>query len=114
MKRQDEQAEVVSRTRTRRRNRSVWIASAAMAAVLLAATPAAAAEDSGYMRGRHAHPLALLRYVLYPVGAALEYGVMRPLHLLASPLVPPESCLSEATRCTASQAKRQSYQDRRR
>ncbi len=103
---------------TNPRKTTLWVAAAVIAALLAAPlvvpTLASAAKPEQYQRGRHDHPLALLRYVLYPAGAALEYGLLRPLHLVARSFVPPESCFGEARACAGAQAAKQSYQDRRR
>ncbi len=52
-----------------------------MIAMLGLAIPA---EADRYRRGASHPPLRIVSYVLHPVGIALEYGVMRPIHWVVS------------------------------
>jgi hypothetical protein len=49
--------------------------------LLLAAGPVCAHD---YDRNDTDNPLRILAYAVHPFGIALEYGVMRPIHLLVS------------------------------
>ncbi len=42
------------------------------------------ADADRYRRGSGLPPLRIAAYVLHPVGIALEYGVMRPIHWVVS------------------------------
>lgn len=57
-----------------------WLA-AAVAAIAFSALPAAARADT-YDPHQAGHPLRILAYFLYPIGVALDYGIMRPCHWL--------------------------------
>ncbi len=49
--------------------------------VISAAAPTMAHR---YRRAQNDHPMRLVAYVLHPVGIAVEYAVMRPIHELVS------------------------------
>ncbi len=49
---------------------------------LLSASPAALADD--YDAKQAGHPLRIVAYALHPVGVALDYLIMRPLHWVVS------------------------------
>lgn len=58
------------------------LAVAVLALALVAvAIPASA---NRYRRGQSDNPMRLVAYVLHPVGLALEYGIMRPIHWVVS------------------------------
>jgi hypothetical protein len=52
-----------------------------VAMVLAVAAPAGAHD---YDRGNSDYPFRLLAYAVHPLGIALEYGIMRPIHQLVS------------------------------
>jgi hypothetical protein len=51
------------------------------AALLAMPTPAAAHR---YDRDDSDHPLRYVGYVLHPFGIAIEYAILRPIHMLVS------------------------------
>ncbi|MCB2155378.1 hypothetical protein KQI84_10865 [bacterium] len=55
---------------------------ALLALGMVALTIPAAAHR--YSRVTDGHPLRLVAYIFHPVGVALEYGVMRPVHWFVS------------------------------
>ncbi len=62
---------------------------AALVAVALAALPGTA-QAHVYDRDDSDHPLRVVSYVVHPVGMAVEYAVLRPIHWLVSrPTVAP-------------------------
>lgn len=64
-----------------RRARAMVLA-ALLGLVLLGATPSALADD--YDAKQAGHPLRIAAYALHPVGVALDYLIMRPLHWVVS------------------------------
>jgi hypothetical protein len=65
--------------RTQRPLRSLRLAAcAACAGLLLAAAPAAHADEHDPERA--AHPVRIVGYVLHPVGVILDYLIVRPAH----------------------------------
>jgi hypothetical protein len=50
--------------------------------VLLGGAAPVAADD--YEPKRAGHPLRILAYVVHPVGVALDYLIMRPVHWVGS------------------------------
>jgi hypothetical protein len=51
-------------------------------ALMALSTPAAWAHE--YDRDDSDHPLRYVAYVVHPVGVAVEYAVLRPIHWLVS------------------------------
>ena len=47
-------------------------------------TVASVATADRYTRATNDNPLRIVRYVVHPVGMALEYTVMRPIHWVVS------------------------------
>jgi hypothetical protein len=54
-----------------------------MFAVMVAVVSPQAGADS-YSRGNSDHPLRYVAYALHPLGIAVEYAVLRPVHWLVS------------------------------
>ena len=65
-----------SRNRAKR-----WLSAMLCAVAMLTASPVLADE---YDEDSAGHPLRLIAYVLYPVGVAIDYLIMRPAHWLVS------------------------------
>jgi hypothetical protein len=57
------------------------LASCALAALLVTASPAAADEYDPHYAG---HPLRVLAYIVHPFGVALDYMIFRPAHWVGS------------------------------
>lgn len=53
-----------------------------LAAALLAVVVPASAHR--YHRLDDGHPLRIIAHIVHPVGIALEYGIMRPIHYIVS------------------------------
>ncbi len=84
---------------------------AAVAVTLLVAS-SAGADD--FERRRDNHPLALVRYIFYPLGSLLEYTVFRPAHQVASLWIPADGCFASASGCDTDRKQRQRYRSARR
>jgi len=69
----------VDRRRLRPRVRSA-AGVLALVALLVAASPAARADE--YEADRAGHPVRILAYLLHPVGVVLDYLLLRPTHWL--------------------------------
>lgn len=52
-----------------------------LAALTLLVLPTLAHADN-YDRDDSDHPLRLVAYILHPIGIAVEYAVLRPIHML--------------------------------
>lgn len=59
-----------------------WLAMAIFAVALCVAPSSASAHD--YNRNDSDHPLRYVGYALHPIGIAIEYTVLRPIHHLVS------------------------------
>ncbi len=57
---------------------------AALLALAFVALMAAPASAHRYNRTNDGHPMRLVAYALHPVGIALEYVIMRPVHAFVS------------------------------
>ena len=53
-----------------------------LALVLLASAGPALADD--YQPKRAGHPLRIVAYVLHPIGVAIDYLILRPVHWVGS------------------------------
>ena len=71
-----ENTDGTSRTRAKR-----WLSAMLCAVAMLTASPVLADE---YDEDSAGHPLRLVAYILYPVGVAIDYLIMRPAHWLVS------------------------------
>lgn len=60
------------------------LSSMAMVAGLLMLAPGAARADNYQRLSLDEHPLRIVAYIVHPIGIALEYGITRPVHALAS------------------------------
>jgi hypothetical protein len=56
---------------------------ALLAAALLTIAPAKAAAHE-YDRDDSDYPLRYVAYLVHPLGVAVEYGLLRPIHMLVS------------------------------
>lgn len=83
-----------------------------MALLLATATPARALEPRPFNRDYDNHPLKLVRYVLYPLGALVEYTVFRPAHYIGSRLIPDEQCFHGGLPTCRDQTRSGSYRNR--
>jgi len=83
-----------------------------MGLLLATATPARALEARPFNRDYDDHPLQLVRYVLYPLGALVEYTVFRPAHYLGSRLIPEEQCFHGGLPTCSDLTRSGSYRDR--
>ncbi len=60
-----------------------WFVGAVLAGVLLAQAPASQARADEYDETQ-GHPLRVAAYLVHPVGFALEWILLRPLHWVVS------------------------------
>jgi hypothetical protein len=60
------------------------LSSMALVAGLLVLAPGAARADSYQRLSTDGHPLRIMAYIVHPIGIALDYGITRPMHALAS------------------------------
>ncbi len=61
---------------------AVGLLTVVVVAMIVAVSTPARAHD--YDRGNSDHPMRYLAYLVHPFGIALEYGIARPIHQLAS------------------------------
>ena len=61
--------------------KKIFLAAFVFVALLSLGTPVQAHE---YDRDDSDYPLRYVAYALHPIGIALEYGILRPIHMLVS------------------------------